>query len=349
MIQELQKGETVAPATDILVRPPFALFLGDAADQRYVKTATGVLRWRPGECVAQVSLPGCVADVGLPEMDIASAAAAGARTLVIGLAPAGGSVPDSWKPTFAEALRHGLDIASGMHSTLADDPELAALAQASGARILDLRAVKQVLPIGTGRKRTGKRLLAVGTDCGVGKMFATLALAQAMRGRGANADFRATGQTGILIAGSGICIDAVVSDFIAGAAEWLSPDAAPDHWDVIEGQGSLFHPAYAGVTLGLLHGSQPDWLVICHDAGREMMVGFPGYAVPSVAECIEANLRAGRLVNPAVAVAGVCVNTSSMDEEAAALYMSDLEASLGIPVCDPLRTGVEAIVDRLGL
>lgn len=349
MIANTGGGEGRITLHDGRVCPPFVLFLGDAADPRYAKTATGVLRWRAQDCLAQTRLAGCRADTGLPDMSVAEAAAAGARTLVVGLAPAGGLIPDSWKPAFAEALRHGLDIVSGMHAMLGDDPELRVLAQQHGARLIDLRSIDRGLPVATGRRRSGKRLLAVGTDCGVGKMFATLAIAEAMRQRGVDADFRATGQTGVLIAGSGICVDAVISDFVAGAAEALSPDAVPDHWDVIEGQGSLFHPAYAGVTLGLLHGSQPDWLVLCHDPGRTMLAGFPGFAVPSIEACIAANLQAARLVNPDVAVAGVCVNTSAMSDAEATRYMSERQAALGLPVCDPVRTGVDSILDRLDL
>jgi uncharacterized NAD-dependent epimerase/dehydratase family protein len=330
-----------------VVRPPFALFLGDAPDKLYAKTATGVQRWRAEDCIGQVRLPGCKVDLGLPEMSIATAKTHGVQTLIVGLAIAGGSITEAWKPTLMDALSNGIDIASGMHQRLWHDEDLVALARRHGRSLWDLRSVQFELPVATGRRRIGKRLLTVGTDCGVGKMFAALALTRAMKARGVNVDFRATGQTGILIAGSGICIDAVISDFTAGAAEVLSPDNHSDHWDVIEGQGSLFHPAYAGVTLSLLHGSQPDWLVVCHDAAREMMVGLEGYRVPSLPDCIEANIRAGRLVNANVAVAGICLNTSGLPKKRASAYMVDLEAELGLPVCDPVTSGVDAIVDRL--
>ena len=172
-------------------------------------------------------------------------------------------------------------------------PGLTAAAARRGRRLIDVRMPPPNIPIATGRKRCGKRLLTVGTDCALGKKYTALALARAFAARGHAVDFRATGQTGILIAGGGMPMDAVVADFEAGAAEMLSPDAAPEHWDVIEGQGSLFHPAYAAVSLGLLHGSQPDVIVVCHDPARERVLGYPDYPLPGIAETIELN-RAAR-------------------------------------------------------
>jgi uncharacterized NAD-dependent epimerase/dehydratase family protein len=327
--------------------PPYLLFLGDVHDPRQAKTASGVLYWRRGNCLGQLRLADCKADLGLPDLTPAEAANRGARSLLIGLAPPGGTVADTWLEPLGEALRAGLDIISGMHVQLSTEPRLQRLAREHSRRIIEVRSSPQPLTIGTGRRRPGKRLLTVGTDCAVGKMFAALAIEREMLRRGQSATFRATGQTGIMIAGEGICIDAIVSDFAAGAAETLSPDNEPQHWDLIEGQGSLFHPAYAGVTLALLHGSQPDAIVVCHDYGREMIVGVSGYRVPTFEECMQANLAAGRLVNADVAIAGVCVNTSTMSETAALAYLGSTAERLGIPACDPLRTGVSAIVDRL--
>jgi len=167
-----------------------------------------------------------------------------------------------------------------------------------------------------------------------------------MRARGIDADFRATGQTGIFISGRGIAVDSVVSDFVSGAAEWLSPDAAPQHWDVIEGQGSLFHPAYAGVTLGLIHGSQPDAMVLCHDLSRTGIADYPGYAIPTYAACFEAYLAAARLTNPAARFAGISLNTSQVDDTAASRAIADVEKDTGLPCRDPIRHGAAAIVDR---
>ena len=327
---------------------PYLLFLGDVRDARQAKTASGVHYWRKELCLAQQRLPGCAADLGLADMSAAEAAERGAKSLLFGLATAGGEIPSHWMPSLEGALRAGLDVVSGMHVQLARDPRLAELAGKHGCRIIDVRRAPTGLPVGNGRKRSGKRLLTVGTDCGVGKMFAALAIEREMMSRGMPADFRATGQTGIMIAGSGICVDAVVADFTAGAAEVLAPQNSPDHWDVIEGQGSLFHPSFAGVSLSLLHGSQADRLVMCHDAARTMMVGVQDYAVPGFEECIEANLAAARLVNADVTMAGVCINTSSLSESDAHAYLAAVGARLALPACDPVRTGVAKIVDRLG-
>jgi uncharacterized NAD-dependent epimerase/dehydratase family protein len=178
-------------------------------------------------------------------------------------------------------------------------------------------------------------------------MFASLAIERELRRRGWNATFRATGQTGIFISGDGVSVDAVVADFIAGAAETLSPSTLPEHWDIIEGQGCLHHPAYAGVTLSLIHGSQPDAMVLCHAIGRDFIDGFPAYRVPTLEEAIAVNERAARLTNARAQVIGICVNTSSVSEAAAREYFATVERKLNLPCCDPVRTGVNAIVDRL--
>jgi uncharacterized NAD-dependent epimerase/dehydratase family protein len=178
-------------------------------------------------------------------------------------------------------------------------------------------------------------------------MFTALALEKEMRGRGLKADFRATGQTGIFIAGDGVSIDAVVSDFVSGAVEWLSPANDPDHWDLIEGQGSLFHASYAGVTLGLIHGAQPDALVMCHEPTRKHMRGLPHYKLPDLKLCIERNIEAAQLTNPAVRCVGISVNTSGLDPATARDYLRRTEDGHGIPCVDAVRTGVGAIVERL--
>jgi uncharacterized NAD-dependent epimerase/dehydratase family protein len=199
----------------------------------------------------------------------------------------------------------------------------------------------------SGRKRTGKRLLTVGTDCALGKKYTALSLARAFRQRGIAADFRATGQTGILIAGAGIPIDAVVSDFVAGAAELLSPDAPSDHWDIIEGQGSIFHPSYAGVSLGLLHGSQPDVLVLCHKVGRDRILGLEEFETPTLPEAIQLTLALGRRTNPRVRCAGISLNTEGLTEEQARSVLREHTAKFHLPVADPLRTGpeLESLID----
>jgi uncharacterized NAD-dependent epimerase/dehydratase family protein len=187
----------------------------------------------------------------------------------------------------------------------------------------------------------------VGTDCALGKKYTALAIAKAMVARGLKADFRATGQTGILISGRGVAVDAVVADFISGASEALSPANSPDHWDIIEGQGSLFHPAYAAVTLGLLHGSQPDALVLCHDPTRQFLNGFPHFPVLSPEQALPPYLSAARLTNPGATFVGVSLNTSGMSAFEAQETLKKTSHSLGLPCVDPIRTGVEPIVSRL--
>src|SRR5262245_15893972 len=265
----------------------------------------------------------------------------GARSLLIGVANVGGRIVDSWIPSLVSALEAGLDIVSGMHARLEQTPVLKAAAERCKRRLIDVRVPPPNIPIATGRKRSGKRLLAVGTDCALGKKYTALAISRAFKQRGVKVDFRATGQTGIMIAGSGMPMDAVIADFEAGAAEMLTPDAAPDHWDVIEGQGSLFHPAYAGVSLGLLHGSQPDVIVVCHEPGRTQVLGQPQFALPSIEETIELNLRLGRRTNPAIRCAGVSLNTSKLAAADAQQLLQEESARLRLPVADPIRGGAE--------
>jgi uncharacterized NAD-dependent epimerase/dehydratase family protein len=293
-------------------------------------------------------LPDCKVDLGLPEMDVEKAAAAGIRTAVIGVAPTGGQIVDAWVPPLLELARAGIDIASGMHSKLVDIPELAMVAKICGARLIDIRVPPARLPVGRGVRRTGKRVLTVGTDCAVGKKYTALALHRELANRGLPATFRATGQTGIMIAGSGIPIDAVVADFISGAAEALSPDNDPDHWDVVEGQGTLLHPSYAGVTLGLVHGSQPDAIVLCHHAGREELLGMEGsFRVPSIDEVIDMALRAAHVTNPDCVCVGISANTSTMTDDERVAYLADLEHKYGLPCTDPIATGMAKIADAL--
>jgi uncharacterized NAD-dependent epimerase/dehydratase family protein len=279
-------------------------------------------------------------------MTIDQAAAAGARTFVIGTVNPGGALPAAWVPTLVQALNAGLDVASGMHVRLDSITEVRNAAAARGGRLLDIRHSDQTFVTGNGRPRSGKRLLTVGTDCSVGKKYTALAIEREMRRRGMAVDFRATGQTGILIAGAGVAIDAVVSDFISGAAESLSPSADDDHWDVVEGQGSLFHPSFAGVSMGLLHGTQPDAFVVCHEPTRTTMrnVDVP---VSSIGDVIEQTRSLGRLTNPNISCVGVALNTGELDEEQALVSLAETEDQFNVPACDPMRFGPGNIVDRL--
>jgi len=323
------------------------MFIGDAVDQLAAKTAAGVAHWRPEACVGQLRLPGCKADLGLPDMTIAAAAEAGVKTVIVGTTNRGGVLGEGWEPLLVQALELGMDLASGLHHRLADIAVLRDTAARCGRQIADVRHPTREFSVGNGVRRPGKRLLTVGTDCSIGKMFTALAIDREIRARGVKSDFRATGQTGILIAGDGVSIDAVVSDFVSGAVEWLCPANDADHWDVIEGQGSLFHASYAGVTLSLIHGAQPDALVMCHEPTRPHMRGLPSYRLPDLRECIDANLAAARLTNKDVRCVGLSINTSAMDAGAGRDYLRETGARLGLPCVDPVRTGVGAIVDRL--
>lgn len=329
------------------IRHPYLLFLGDAPDQLAAKTSIGVGQWRPEWCVGQVRLPGCKADSGFPDLSVDKAADKGAKTMIVGVVNRGGVFSDTWLAPLLRALERGMDLAAGLHKRLNDVPQLAETARRHGRKIFDVRHPTQEFPIGTGVKRPGKRLLTVGTDCSIGKMYTSLALEREMKKRGMKADFRATGQTGVLIAGSGVAIDAVVSDFVAGCVETLSPANAADHWDLIEGQGSLFHASYAGVTMSLIHGSQPDALVMCHEPKRPHMRGLPHYKLPDLQHCIDVNVAAARLTNSKAKCVAVSLNTSALSAKAAERAIKSTEDKMGLPTVDPARTGVGRIVDRL--
>ncbi|HEY0300172.1 MAG TPA: DUF1611 domain-containing protein [Rhizomicrobium sp.] len=330
-----------------MIAKPYLLFLGDIGSAPNAKTAFGVRDWLPDETVGQWRLVGCSVDLEIPELRPHEAFARGARSLLIGVAPVGGQIPPHWHAALLEALEAGLDLVSGLHTRLTAIPALREAAARSGRALHDVRHTDRVFPVASGRKRSGKRLLTVGTDCALGKKYTALALARAMRARGIEADFRATGQTGIMIAGDGIAIDAVVADFVAGAAETLSPDAAPAHWDVIEGQGSLFHPAYAGVTLGLLHGSQPDALVLCHDPLRFKVNMYPDFDLPPLPLALARYVEAARLTNRAAKFVGVSLNTSKLDATARPRVLRQTEEETGLPAFDPLLTSLDGVLARL--
>jgi uncharacterized NAD-dependent epimerase/dehydratase family protein len=328
-------------ATTVDLPQPYLLFVGDVAEAGFAKTAFGLRDWARDKCVGELACSPHAISLGLPKLSPAEARAKGARSMVIGVANIGGRISENWMPSLLAALEAGLDLIAGMHTRLGDTPALVAAAQRYERRLIDIRTPPRGLPTASGRKRSGKRLLAVGTDCALGKKYTALAIARGFKQRGVNADFRATGQTGIMIAGSGMPMDAVVSDFEAGAAEVLSPDAPDDHWDVIEGQGSLFHPAYAAVSLGLLHGSQPDVIIVCHEPGRTHVMGLPGYELPSIEETIDLNLRLGKRTNPRIRCAGVSLNTAKLSERDAKQLLAEHSKRLGLPVADPIRGGGE--------
>lgn len=326
------------PAVRILPSP-YLLFLGDTTEPGYAKTAFGLRDWARGRCIGENALPEATVTTGLPRLTFAQAVERGARALVIGVANRGGVIPPSWQIALIEALAAGLDIISGMHARLGDLPDVRAAAERHGRELIDIRSPPADIPVATGMKRGGRRLLTVGTDCALGKKYAALAIADGLGTRGVDATFRATGQTGIMIAGEGIPIDSIVADFVAGAAELLSPDAASDHLDVIEGQGSLFHPAYAGVSLGLLHGSQPDMFVVCHAPDRLEILGHPGQPLPSIERVIEQTIALGQVTNPSIRCVGISLNTSALTADAAHAVIATTSLHHGLPAADPIRGG----------
>jgi uncharacterized NAD-dependent epimerase/dehydratase family protein len=328
------------------IAKPYLLFLGDVQDQLAAKTAQGIVDWRPEWCDGQLRLEGCKADTGLPDMIIAEAVAKGAKTMIVGVANAGGVLPEHWVTEIVAALEAGLDVATGLHRRLSSIPEIAAAAERHGRKLHDVRFSSVSFATGKGTRRQGLRLLTVGTDCSVGKKYTALAMEREMRKRGMNAEFRATGQTGVLISGRGVTIDAVVADFISGAAEWISPENDTDHWDVVEGQGSLFHPSFSGVTLGLLHGAQPDAFIVCHEPTRTTMRGVK-HKLPAIQQVIDRTILEGQLTNPDIQCIGIAINTEHLTDEVATAYLAETGRSYGLPCVDPIRTGVGPIVDEL--
>lgn len=330
-----------------MIETPYLLFLGDAPDMLAAKVAQGIRDWRPENAVGQYRMAGCKADMKLTDMTLAEAKAAGARTLVIGVANRGGIISAAWKEVLIAALEEGFDLASGLHNLLRDEPDLREAAERTGQTLHDVRVPSVKYPIADGVKRRGKRCLPVGTDCSVGKMYTAMAMDRDMKARGLKSSFRATGQTGILITGEGVPLDAVVADFMAGSIEWLTPDNDDDHWDMIEGQGSLFHVSYSGVTMALVHGGQPDALILCHEPTRDHMRGLPGYKLPSLETLRDMALQLARVGNPACEVVGISVNTQHLDDAAAKACLQEIEDRMGLPTVDPYRHGADRLVDAL--
>lgn len=329
------------------LKAPYLLFIGDATDPLSIKMARSAADWSPEKCVGELRLPGCNVTTGCKPMSIDEAVAAGAKSLVLGFANSGGVIDHAWLPIIEEAIAARLDIISGLHDRLNAIPELVSAAQEAGVTLFDIRHPSKRLRTGKGYRREGKRLLTVGTDCSVGKMYTSLALTRELQRRQLDVSFRATGQSGILVAGDGIAVDCVIADFIAGAIEDLAPANSPSHWDIIEGQGSLSHPAFAGVSLGLLHGSQPDALVVCHALARSSMRAIDNRPLPSLEETIALNEMLARITNPQAKVIAIAVNTSAVDEEGAMTYCREVEQKLGFPCIDPIRHGVARIADLL--
>lgn len=324
------------------------------------KTAVGVLRYRPEEVVAVIdstragqtaqACAGVGGDIPVVR-DVAEAASRGADALLIGVAPQGGGLPDAWRSLVRDAVARGWDVLSGLHTFLADDAELAALAATSGARFHDARRPPPELPVAAGRAVAVDALVAltVGTDCNVGKMTAALEIVNALKAAGVPAAFVATGQTGMFVADSGVAVDAVPADFIAGAVEEEVLAAARDaEVVVVEGQGSLFHPGYSGVTLGLLHGAAPSAMVLCHATARDRMrvSSDAEWPLPSLEATRRACEAAAAWVKPCPVV-GVALNTLGLDEPRARAACEAARRETGLPATDPVRFGAAPLAGAL--
>jgi uncharacterized NAD-dependent epimerase/dehydratase family protein len=345
---------TASPATDRL-----AVLTGGLLDDPHAKTAHGVLRYGSREVVCVVDdvhagrtasdvVPFCGRAVPVVA-DVAAARALGATVLLVGIAPAGGRLTPAWRAAVRAAIDLGMDVEAGLHTTLGDDPELAPTAAARGVRVRDLRTSPADLdvPLGPQHRVPARVVHSVGSDCAIGKMSVTLELDRAARGRGLASVFVATGQTGIAISGWGLAVDHVISDYIAGAAERLVRDGA-QRGDLlwVEGQGSLLHPAYSGVTLGLLHGSAPDALILCHKAGSTAIDGYPSTPIPPLPEVVAAYEAAVSWVRPARVVA-IGLNTAGLDEAAARSAVDDAAGRTGLPTDDVVRFGPDRLLDAV--
>ncbi len=334
-------------------------------DMEWAKTAACVIRYQPERVAAVLDSTQAGRDAseilgfgeGIPVVGRLAEALAldpPPRSLLIGIAPQGGGLSEEWRPTIREAIEARLDVWGGLHRFLADDPELSGLAKAHGVAIRDLRRPPTNLPVATGLARgtRGVRLLTVGTDCNVGKMTAGIELVRALRARGLRAEFAATGQTGIMIEGRGIAVDAVVADFVAGAAEQLVLAADPEaDFIVVEGQGSLLHPGYSGVTLSLMHGALPDALVLCTMSRRKTIYGgkYDWVPIPPLDRVVRLYEDAMTWVAPPrpVPVVAVACNTHGQSEVEARREVERAEALTGLPSTDPIRFGPEKLAEAV--
>jgi uncharacterized NAD-dependent epimerase/dehydratase family protein len=325
---------------------------GKSGDPHYGKTARGVIRYSPHPVVAVVdsTRAGETMD-GIPVVaTVGDALPFEPTTAIVGVATQGGRFPPAWRELLKSAIAGGLDVESGLHEFISEDPELSELAERYNVELRDLRKPPPGLSVPTGANLEvpATIVLTVGSDCAIGKKTVAVELDLEARSRGLASVFVPTGQTGIAIAGWGIAVDAVISDFLAGAAEWLVVEGARRGGELlfVEGQGSLVHPAYSGVTLGLVHGSAPHFFVLCHKAGATEVEGFPGHPLPRLPELVELHERISLPARPAT-VAAIAVNTAGLDDEAAREAIADAAAETGLPVDDPVRFGAGRLVDAV--
>ncbi|HZR92067.1 MAG TPA: DUF1611 domain-containing protein [Gaiellaceae bacterium] len=323
-----------------------------SADPHYGKTARGIIRYALTPVVAMLdSTRAGETQDGVPIVgSVNEALCFNPTTAIVGVATAGGRFPPKWRELLKSCIAKGLDVENGLHEFVADDPELAALARRHGVRLRDLRRPPEQLGVPTGENlRVAARIvLTVGSDCAIGKMTVALELDFEARRRGLPSAFVPTGQTGMAIAGWGLAVDAVVADFVAGAAERLVVEGAERGGRLlfVEGQGAITHPAYSGVTLGLVHGSAPHAFVLCHLAGSTEHEGFPGHPLASLPELVELHERIALRARPAL-VAAVAVNTRLLDEDAARAAIAQAAAETGLPADDPVRFGAGRLLDAV--
>jgi len=327
---------------------------GRSGDPHFGKTARGVIRYAPQDVVCVLDSQSDAGEhEGFPLVRTVDEAMRYApTTALVGVATQGGRFPPEWRALLEECIHAGLDVENGLHEFLTDDDDLTALARKRGVELRDLRKAPPGLNVPTGENLThgATAILMVGSDCAIGKMTVALELDREAKARGVRSEFIPTGQTGIAIAGWGISVDAVVADFIAGAAEQLVLEGVRRGGEVlfVEGQGSLLHPAYSGVTLGLIHGSAPHSYVLCHKADEAVVDGDERYPIPPLSELVDLHEKISLLSRPAKVLA-IALNTRELDEERARGAIADTEAETGLPADDPVRFGAEKLVDALGL
>lgn len=325
---------------------------GFSGDPHYGKTMRGVMRYRGEDVVAILDSARAGEDEqGIPVVaDVAAALPFRPTAALVGVATQGGRFPPAWREVLRQCIRHGIAIENGLHEFVTDDPELVELAERFGVTLTDLRRAPTGLdvPSGANLEVPGRIVLTVGSDCAIGKMTVSLELDREARARGIASQFVPTGQTGIAIAGWGISVDAVVADFIAGAAERLVVEGAERGGELllVEGQGAITHPAYSGVTLGLLHGCAPHALVLCHRAGDTEVEGYPGQPLLSLAELVDLYTRVGLPARRPV-VACIALNTAHLDDASARAEIAAAEATTGLPATDPVRFGAGILLDAV--
>lgn len=336
-----------------------AIYAPDALGKESSKTAEGVLRYaqnpvvavidksQSGKTVRQVT---CIPSDAPVVESIQASLQYKPEALLLGTAWSGGELPEQWKPDIIEAIANGMDIINGLHDFLADDPNVAAAAKQHGRKLIDVRRPPEKLPVGTASamKTDCFIVLTVGSDCSVGKMTTSLEIQKVAQARGKKAAFVATGQTGIMICGAGVAIDRVIGDFMAGAVEEMIMQLAPgNEYVLVEGQGSIVHPSFSGVTLSLIHGSCPQAMVLCHNASRKNLKadGIDQELLP-LPELVSIYERIASYMRPSKVVA-IALNTFRMSEEEAAKVIAETEKNVGLPTCDPVRQGADKLFDAI--